>query len=128
MDLDVPNKAKKEFNKANDSIAQQNWKKAIEQLNKALAGYPNYVAAYNNLAVVYARLGDRQHEREALQKAVSLDANFSAGFVNLGKMAIADHNYQEAETNKANVADPNNPQTLVLAVRKEVAGLQNLLR
>jgi tetratricopeptide (TPR) repeat protein len=68
QDMNIPKAAARQFNKASDSIAHQAWNKAIEQLNRALALYPNYVQAYNNLGVVYARLGDRPSERTALQK------------------------------------------------------------
>ena len=75
-DLKVPKKASKEFDKATKLIAKQDWQAAIDQLNKALALYPDYAEAYNNLGVVYAHLGDPNKEREALQKAVAADNHF----------------------------------------------------
>lgn len=121
-DLNIPDSAKKEFDKANEFMAKQDWKKMIEQLNKALAIYPKYASAYNNLGVAYSRLGDRASEREALQKAVSLDEHFAPAYVNLARMEIVDHNFPNAETllNKAVAGDPNNPQTLVLLANVEL--------
>lgn len=122
IDLNIPNKARKEFDKASDAIAKQDWSKAQEHLGKALAIYPPYADAYNNLGVVYARTGNRVQEREALQKAISLNDHFAPAFVNLGKMAIVDHNFPEAETflSKAAAIEPNNPQTLVLLANVEL--------
>src|SRR5579864_2862926 len=82
-DLRVSKKASEEFDKATKLIAKKEWKKAIDQLNKALALYPGYAEAYNNLGVVYARLGDSVKEREALQKAIAANDHFVPAFVNL---------------------------------------------
>lgn len=122
VDLNIPKKAKKEFDKANELIAQQDWNHAKDELLKALATYPQYADAYNNLGVVYARLGDSAHEREVLQKAVSLNDHLASAFVNLGKMDIKEHNFPEAETQLAKAAtlDPNDPQTLMLLANVEL--------
>jgi len=122
VDLNIPQKARKEFDKASDSIAKQDWSKAQEHLQKALAIYPQFADAYNNLGVVYARTGDRSKEREALQTAIRLNDHFAPAFVNLGKMAIVDHNFPDAETflSKAASIDPNNPQILVLLANVEL--------
>lgn len=122
VDLNIPKKAKKEFDKANEAIAQQDWSRARDELMKALAIYPQYADAYNNLGVVYARLEDPAHEREALQKAISLNDHLASAFVNLGKMEIKAHNFPEAEVQlekAANIA-PNDPQTLMLLANVEL--------
>jgi tetratricopeptide (TPR) repeat protein len=121
-DLNIPEKAAMEFDKATKLMAKQDWKKAIERLNRALAIYPKYAAAYNNLGVIYARLGDRPREREALQKAVSLNDHFAPAFVNLAKMAIADRDMPQAETllDKATAFDPASSPTLILLANVEL--------
>ncbi len=121
-DLNIPANAAKEFDKATELMAKQDWKKAIEQLNKAVAIYPQYAAAYNNLGAIYARQGDRDHEREALQKAVSLNDHFAPAFVNLAKMDIADHDLPGAEAllEKATSTDPLNSPTLILLANVEL--------
>lgn len=125
-DLKIPGKARKEFDKAGDFLSQKEWQKAIEHLKRALDLYPNYAAAYNNLAVAYGRLGDRPHEREALAHAINIDDHFAAAFVNLAKMDIRDRNLPEAETflSKATAADPTNPETLMLLANIELAEKQ----
>ncbi|HXM24062.1 MAG TPA: tetratricopeptide repeat protein [Terriglobales bacterium] len=121
-DLNIPEGARKEFDKASDLMAKENWKKAMERLDKALALYPKYAAAYNNLGVIYGKLGDRAREREALQKAVSLNDHFAPAYANLAKMAIVDRNFPEAESllNKATAANPEDSQTLVLLANVEL--------
>jgi tetratricopeptide (TPR) repeat protein len=116
VDLNIPDNARKEFDKASEFIARGNWKKAADRLQKALEMYPKYAAAYNNLGVARGHLGDRTGEREALQHAVLLDDKFAAAYVNLAKMDITDHNFPEAENllDRATSADPANPQTILL--------------
>ncbi len=121
VDLNIPDKAKKEFDKANELIARQDWKQAQERLTKAVDIYPKYASAYNNLGVVFGHLGERAQERASLQKAISINDHFAPAYVNLGKMAIVDRNFPEAEDflTKATALDPNN-QTLVLLANVEL--------
>jgi Flp pilus assembly protein TadD len=120
-DLNVSPKARKELDKANEAMAEQNWKKSLEHLNKAIALDPNYVTAYNNLAVFYAKTNDIPRQEEALKKAVSLDEHFAPALVNYGKLCILQKNFPQAEEllQKATTAEPNNPQTLLLLADAE---------
>ncbi len=121
-DLQVPKKASKEFDKATKLIAMQDWQAAIDQLNKALALYPDYAEAYNNLGVVYAHLGDPIKEREALQKAVAADNHFAPALVNLSRLEMKEQNYAAAEThlNQATAADPTDARALVLLAQVQL--------
>jgi len=119
--LAIPEKARKEFDKSNEMITKQDFAKAIEHLNKALAIYPDYAEAYNNLGVVYARLNDRAHEREALDRALRINDHFAAAYVNLGRMNISGGDFAGAEAalTKAASCDPANAMTLVLLTYSE---------
>jgi Flp pilus assembly protein TadD len=114
--LSVSPKARKELDKANDAMAQHDWKKANEHLQKAIAVDPRYALAYNNLGVLYARTDDPVKEREALEKAISLDDHFVAAYVNLAKLCLREKNFPQAETllEKSASAEPNNPENLML--------------
>jgi Flp pilus assembly protein TadD len=115
-ELNISPKARKEFDKANEAMAQQDWKKALQLLNKAIAVDPNYAAAYNNLGVLYARMNDDAHEQAALEKAISLDDHLAAAYVNLAKLCLREKNFPQAETmlGKAASVDPNNAESLML--------------
>ncbi len=115
-DLRVPNRARKEFDKASELIGQEDLAQAIQKLNKAISIYPAYAVAYNNLGVIYSRLGDGVREREALQKAISLNDHFALAYVNVGRMNIAVGDFPGAETalGKAATFDPTDPMTLIL--------------
>ena len=121
-DYKVPPSALKEFHKANEAMARQEWNKAIERLQKAVSICPSYAAAYNNLGVAYARIGDRTKEREALENAIAIDGNLAPVYVNLARMHIATQNFTEAETalNKATNLDPRDGASLVMLANVEM--------
>jgi hypothetical protein len=122
VDLNIPEGARREFDKANQFVAKGNWQKAIERLNKAISIYPDYAEAYNNLGVVYGRLGDRTRNLEALQKAVSLNDHFAPAYLNLARMAIAGRDLVQAEAllDRAVAIEPTNSQMLVLLANTEL--------
>jgi len=115
-DLNAPPQARKELDKANEAMAEQNWKKAREHLDKAIALDANYATAYNNLAVLYARTNDVGNEEQALQKAISLDGHFAPALLNYGKLCIRQKNFPQAETllEREVAVDPENPESLLL--------------
>jgi hypothetical protein len=115
-DLNVPPKAAKELDSAHADMAQENWDQALEHLNKAVAIYPQYSSAYNDLGVCYGRLGQRERQREALQKAVSVNERCVPALVNLAHMDVVDHKLPDADLllKKAVTADPTNVDALSL--------------
>jgi Flp pilus assembly protein TadD len=115
-DLAVPSSARKELNKASGLIARQEFSKAEQRLNKALAIYPNYATAYNNLAVVFSQIGDVTREQQVLEKAVSIDDHFALAYLNLGRLYISNHNFPNAETvlAKASRLNPTDTTSLML--------------
>jgi tetratricopeptide (TPR) repeat protein len=121
VELAIPLRAQKEFDRANELIGKQEFSKAIQSLNRAIAIYPAYAGAYNNLGVIYARLGDRAQEREALQKALSINDHFAPAYVNVGRLNIAAGDFSGAETalNRAAAFDPTDAMTLVLLTYTE---------
>jgi tetratricopeptide (TPR) repeat protein len=120
-DLNVPAKARKELDKANESILLQGFKKALQHLQKAITIAPGYVTAYNNLGVLYARMNDVVHEQEALEKAVSLDDHFALALLNLGKLCVQLKNFPKAENllGRAVGLEPTNPESLMLLADAE---------
>jgi tetratricopeptide (TPR) repeat protein len=115
-DLGIPGRARKELDKASELADKQQLAQAVQKLNKAISIYPSYALAYNNLGVLYARLGDSVREREALQKAISLNDHFVLPYINLGRMHMAAGDFPATETalGKAFTLDPADPMTLIL--------------
>jgi Flp pilus assembly protein TadD len=107
-DLGVPTPAAKEFDKANHLIARQDWPNATKRLQKAVAMYPNYASAYNNLGAAYSRLGNIASARTALQQAITLNDHLAAAYVNLARVDFLEKDFSDAESllNKASSLGP----------------------
>ena len=120
-DLKIPKRAAKEFDKANRAMGQQDWKAASVSLQRAIGIYPQFAAAYNNLGVVDARLGDRTKEAKDLQRAIAIDSRYVDAYVNLARMDIAEGNFSDAETTlrKANSLSSEDGVILVLRTYAE---------
>ena len=120
-DLAIPCKAQKKLARAQELSDRHDYKKAIQTLKEAIAIYPAYTAAYTNLGVAYARLGDRVKEREALQQAVGISDHFAPAHANLARMDMAASDFAgaEAEFSKAASYDPMDATTLSLLTYAE---------
>ena len=116
VDLGIPARARKEFDKANARLAKQDFEQALRNLNKAIAIHPTYALAYNNLGVIYARLGNAERAREALQRAISFNDHLALAYLNLGRIDIAAGDFSSAENalSRASVFDRTDPVTYLL--------------
>ena len=121
-DMNLPEGASKEFDKASEAMKQSDWNQAVSHLNRAVAIYPKYVEAYSNLGAAYHHLGDGAQERKALEKAIELDGHFAPALMNLGMLSITEKKYPEAEDllGRGSVADPTNPQILMLLAQAQL--------
>lgn len=72
--------------------------KAIEDLNRAIALDPNSSEAYNNLGLYYNDKGNTKESLDALQKAVSLKPDFSKAWYNMGNTYAKSGDYRTAIT------------------------------
>lgn len=115
-DLGIPERARKEFIKANQLFARQEWTQARDRLTKAISFYPSYAGAYNNLAIAYAHLGSVDEERQSLEKAIALDDHFALAHLNMGRFDLEQGELPAAETalNKAATLAPQDPNALIL--------------
>lgn len=115
-DLAVPIRARKELDKAVEMIHKQDLEHAVQKLNRAIAIYPQYALAYNNLGAIYSRLGELAQENEALQKAISLDPKLELAYLNLGRLNLHNGEYPAAESalNKAVTLNSRDPIAMVL--------------
>ena len=115
-DLNVPKKAAKEYQHAGEEMAADNYDKAIDHLDKAIAIYPQYSAAYNDLGVCYGHLKEKDKQREALLKAVSVNGHCIPALINLAHMEMKDNQLADAlaTLNKALTTEPSNVDALSL--------------
>ncbi len=114
--LNIPGSARKEYNKGGKAMQDGNWAEARSRLEKAIALYPQFAAAHNDLGVVFMSTGEKQKGRAAFEKAAEIDPNYGRAYRNLAIMKLSEGNAAEALplAEKALASDPLDPQALVL--------------
>ena len=83
-ELAVPEKARKEYRKAQAQLAQDRTENAVKHLKRALSIAPAYPAALNNLGTISFHAGKYQEAREHFEKALEIDPTAYSPLVNLG--------------------------------------------
>ena len=116
VDLNVPDKAKKEFDKGTEALAQNDLPQAKKCFDKAIQIYPQYAGAYNNLGIVAIRSKDPQTARTDFEQAVRINDHYATAYANLARLSFAEHKYPEADglLSKALVSAPLDPLLLTL--------------
>jgi Tfp pilus assembly protein PilF len=115
-DFNVPDKARKEMDKAKEAMDKGDMVTATQHLDKAIQIYPEYARAWNNLGVIRMKADDRAGAKVAWEHAVAADDKLSAALLNLARIAIADKQPLEAEKliQKALATEPGNLTALML--------------
>ncbi len=121
-ELNIPEKAKKEFDQGTKNLDQKQWKEAREHFERAAALYPKYAAAYNNLGVIYLNMGEQEKAADSFRAALALDEHISDANLNMGHMLYDAKKYKEAEPflSRALSADPSNAQLLTVLANSEL--------
>ena len=97
LDLSAPPKAVKEYNEGVTLLRNQRSPEAIPHLQKSLELYPKFVSALNALGMAYNDTDDNANAKAQFEKAVSLDERFARPIMNLGRLSIAQNDYETAE-------------------------------
>lgn len=101
----VPRPALELYNQALASARANDSKKAVEQFKAAVALYPTFVLALNELSIVYLSLGDSEKAAEALGQATKIaPTNFSLR-LNLGYVLMQMKKFADAETELRKATD-----------------------
>ena len=95
---DVPEKARKFFDKGLEQAQAGEAAKAAESLKSAIALYPNFPLALNELGVQYLKLGETSRAVEVLKNAVKLSPDAYGPHLNLGIALLEAKQFPEAET------------------------------
>lgn len=99
----IPSGARKEFDKAAKLAGDGRTEEAIARLRKALALYPDYIIAHNDLGTQLLRLGRLDEAASEFRKAIALDDKAFNPKLNLGIVLVQQHKFAEA-TNVLNAA------------------------
>ena len=123
-DASIPPEARKEFDKASEKMDQKNWNDAKTHLERAIAIYPKYALAHNNLGLIYVNLNQGEKAVESFRTAAQLDEHLQQANLYLGHFYYDNKDYKRAEPYllHAASAEPRNPQILTALAN---AQLQN---
>jgi Flp pilus assembly protein TadD len=90
----VPSGARKEFEKGDKDARDNKLAPAKEHLEKAVALYDNYAAAWNQLGGIYAATHDMDKARQAFTKAIATDPKYIPPYVNLANLQLQAQEYE----------------------------------
>ena len=129
-DLRVPEKARKDFTRGESSVQKSDWKAAQDNFRKALHRYPQFSAAWAELARAQQHLGDSDAARDSFQKALELNPRMLSAYMGLSDIALENRRWKDLQdsTDRLLAIDSNTfPQFWLLnAVAKYNQGLVDL--
>lgn len=96
LDSNVPAKARKEFDRASDASKNGNAEEAIVHLRNAIAIYPRYLMAHNDLGAQLLELGRLDEAEKEVRLALDIDPSAFNPTLNLGIILIKNHEIQQA--------------------------------
>jgi tetratricopeptide (TPR) repeat protein len=111
FDQHVPAAAKREFDRASRLSAEGNGIESIAALKRAIAIYPNYLAAHNDLGAQLLEQGELAQAENELQAALKIDPKAFNPQLNLGIVLLRQNKFSEslAALDKALSIEPAAP-------------------
>ncbi len=115
-DFAIPKSASKAFSAGIESLRRQDWSKAQEQFQRAIAVYPQFDRAYDHLGVAKQNGGDMAGAKAAYQKALELNDHNADAERNLARVLEGEKNWSDAEELlvRSLGIEPNNAGSLTL--------------
>jgi tetratricopeptide (TPR) repeat protein len=92
----APRAARKEFDKGDKEARGNHLKQAIPHLEKAVAEFQNYAAAWNELGTIYSTNQEPEKARRAFEKAIAADSQYVPPYVNLSALELNAREYENA--------------------------------
>jgi Tfp pilus assembly protein PilF len=96
LEQKVPSAAKREFDRASRFSAEGNEIESIAALKRAIAVYPNYLAAHNDLGAQLLEQGDFAEAEKQLQAAIKIDPKAFNPQLNLGIVLLRQNKFSES--------------------------------
>jgi len=111
VDQQVPEAARKEYEKGVQYSEKGKIEDAVDRFKKALAISPNYLMARNNLGVQYLKLGKWEEAAEQFESAIAINSKALNPRQNLGIALIEQKKYSQAveHLNQAISLDASSP-------------------
>lgn len=131
----IPVRARELFQKAIESARAGDSRKAVDELQSALAIYPDFSLALNELGVQFLRLGQANKAAEALAGAVKLAPedfmprlNYGIALLNQKKLPEAEVQLRIAVKRNSSVAMPHLYLGMTLAIQRKLDEAEKELR
>jgi Tetratricopeptide repeat len=93
----VPEAAMQEFTLGSREMDKKHWEEAKVHFQKAIAAFPKYAEAFNNLGQVEIQLKDGKNAVEAFRSATQIDPTLQQANLYLGQFYYDNTQYKEAE-------------------------------
>ena len=110
-DLTVPEPARQEFSKGQESLDAKNVDESLKHLQKAVKLYPDYPQAYRVLGEAYLQKQEWPQAETALKRSIELEPKLTASYLDLGGLRNQTKDYPGAEQalKKCLELSPNSP-------------------
>lgn len=112
----VPKEASKEFDKGVAALRKREWKEAQTHFEAAIAHYPKFDLAYDDLGIAKQNNGDLPGAKAAYQKAIELNDHGADALRNLARVLEGERNWAAAADllTKSLGIEPNSAGSLTL--------------
>jgi VWFA-related protein len=97
FDLKAPGPARREYEKGMQLLLKKNCSEAAERFTKAIAIYPDFVAAHNALGSAFLDLGRNDQAQNEFLQSVALDNHLPRSYMGLGRAQFALENFPGAQ-------------------------------
>jgi tetratricopeptide (TPR) repeat protein len=94
--LQVPNNARKEFEKGDKDLHSNHVASGTQHLEKAVAEYDKYAAAWTELGEIYANGHEMEKAKQAYGKAISSDPQYIPPYLGLATLEVQTEDYEGA--------------------------------
>jgi len=88
LSLAVPEDARKAWEKGIEEMNRDKWDKARQDLERAVALWPKYAAAWTDLGEVYRQRSMDHQARSAYERALQADPKYVRGYVPAARLAL----------------------------------------
>ncbi len=118
----VPEAAQQEFKLGSKEMDKKHWEEAKVHFQKAIATFPKYAEAFNNLGQVEIQLKDGKGAVEAFSNATQIDPTLQEATMYLGQFYYENKQYKEAEPYllRSVNSQPQNAQILTVLANTEL--------
>jgi tetratricopeptide (TPR) repeat protein len=119
--LNIPDKARKEFDKGLSAFDKDDFNTAAQHFSKAVEIYPQYALALVNLGVIDMKENNMVGGQQYFEAAIKADPQLPNGYTALARVKILQTDYAEADTllTKALSIRPLDPEPLTMLATSE---------